>query len=86
MSESNEEQQASIPTTPGDDQADVGFRRKLENEAYLTAGCGKGKEKIRTVDAFWSTVWPGLERLGWTKVRTHVDLLPGEFLRLLLSS
>ena len=48
----------------------IDFRRKLKHEAYVTSGCGKNKEKIRTVETFWNTVWPALEtKLGWTKVK-----------------
>lgn len=52
----------------GDKDVGIDFRRKLKNEDYLTAGLGKGKEKIRVVDSFWA-VWPGLGKIGWTKVR-----------------
>jgi hypothetical protein len=45
------------------------LRRKQKAEAHLTSGCGFGKEKRRLIDEFWSSMWPGLEKLGWTKVR-----------------
>ena len=47
----------------------IDIRRKLKLEAHVTSGCGKHKEKIRTIDTFWDKVWPTLEAQGWTKVR-----------------
>lgn len=46
------------------------LRRRQKAEAHLTSGCGFGKEKRKLMDAFWASMWPGLEeKLGWTKVR-----------------
>jgi hypothetical protein len=47
------------------------LRRKQKAEAHLTSGCGFGKEKRRLIDVFWSSMWPGLEKLGWIKVRNR---------------
>jgi hypothetical protein len=37
-------------------------------EALLTAGMGYGGKKRRSLAAFWSIVWPGLEKIGWKRV------------------
>jgi len=69
----------------------INIRRKLKLEAHVTSGCGKHKEKIRTIETFWDKVWPELEAQGWTKVRrcrsyTHhyTSKLAGLTLRLIL--
>lgn len=41
---------------------------KAKREANFTAGLGYGLKKKRLLDAFWSIVWPGLEKLGWRQV------------------
>lgn len=70
MASESTEKPAAATTPAGQEKAaGLDFRRKLKNEAYLTSGCGKNKAKIRTVDSFWVALWPGLEKLGWTKVR-----------------
>ena len=62
---------SSNSPTPKDDVSaeSRSLRRRQKAEAHLTSGCGFGKEKRRLVDGFWSNMWPGLTKLGWTKVR-----------------
>ena len=50
------------------------LRRKQKAETHFSSGCGYGKEKKRVIDIFWSSMWPSLEKLGWTKVR-HLERL-----------
>ena len=46
------------------------LQRKAKYEAELTAGCGYGKKKQKTIHHFWTIIWPALEKgLGWKKVR-----------------
>ena len=45
-------------------------RRRLKNEARLTSGIGKGKEKTHNLNVFWNEIWPKLEEAGWTKVNS----------------
>ena len=42
-------------------------------EAVLTAGMGYGRKKRQSLDAFWSIVWPGLEKIGWNRVSAIVQ-------------
>ena len=49
--------------------ADLQLQRRARNEAQFTAGCGYGKRKVKLLEDFDLIVWPGLEKLGWTKVR-----------------
>eukprot|EP00934_Nitzschia_sp_Nitz4_P000080 Nitzschia sp. Nitz4//scaffold56_size114212//43113//44916//NITZ4_003944-RA/size114212-snap-gene-0.170-mRNA-1//1//CDS//3329554688//80//frame0 len=44
------------------------LRRRAKLEGILKAGCGYGKKRKNLLDAFWKIVWPGLEKLGWSKV------------------
>ena len=48
--------------------AEKDIRRKAKLETNLTSGCGFGRKKQELIDFFWSTVWSGLEKQGWTKV------------------
>eukprot|EP00804_Cyclotella_cryptica_P002283 CCRYP_004015-RA/>CCRYP_004015-RA protein AED:0.32 eAED:0.32 QI:0/0.5/0.66/1/1/1/3/1189/611 len=41
------------------------LKRKQSLEAQVTTGCGGGRKKQRIVDAFYETLWPMLEDLGW---------------------
>jgi hypothetical protein len=41
---------------------------KAKREANVTAGLGYGLKKKRILDAFWTIIWPGLEKLGWRRV------------------
>eukprot|EP01082_Thalassiosira_pseudonana_P013581 g12456.t1.1.5e17418b g12456 g12456.t1 contig6:1958093-1959605(+) len=43
------------------------LKRKLSLEIALVSGCGGGKKKIRTVEAFNDTLFPMLQEVGWTK-------------------
>jgi hypothetical protein len=48
------------------------LKRKLSLEIALVSGCGGGKKKIRTVEAFNDTLFPMLQEVGWTKVRATI--------------
>jgi len=41
-------------------------------EAVLTGGMGYGRKKRQSLNAFWSIVWPGLEKIGWNRVSAIV--------------
>lgn len=41
------------------------LKRKQSLEAQVTTGCGGGRKKQRILDAFYETLWPMLEDLGW---------------------
>lgn len=42
--------------------------RARNKEALLTAGMGYGRKKRSSLAAFWSIVWPMLEKIGWKRV------------------
>lgn len=47
-----------------------------KNETNLTSGCGYGRAKKRLLSAFWSTLWPKLEKdCNWRKVRLYTNTL-----------
>ena len=55
--------------TRGSDSIRVIETSKARNkEAFLTSGMGYGKRKRQSLAAFWSIVWPGLEKIGWKRV------------------
>mmetsp|Transcript_22908 Transcript_22908/g.46599 ORF Transcript_22908/g.46599 Transcript_22908/m.46599 type:complete len:464 (+) Transcript_22908:127-1518(+) len=43
-------------------------QRAGNKEAILTSGLGYGKKKRHSLAAFWSIVWPGLEKNGWKRI------------------
>jgi len=49
------------------DDFNMEARRRLKNEARLTSGIGKSKQKERNLEIFWKNIWPKLEEAGWTK-------------------
>ncbi|KAL7557159.1 hypothetical protein ACA910_002439 [Epithemia clementina (nom. ined.)] len=51
-----------------DEHSNADDRRRSKNEARLTTGIGKPKEKIRNLEIFWGNIWPKLEEAGWTKI------------------
>ena len=58
-----------VSESPEEDDVAKKVQQRMKLEAHLTSGCGHGKKKTQLLEAFWSTMWKELERIGWRKVR-----------------
>ena len=59
---------SSAKGNDGGENGAVDNTKARNKEAILTAGMGYGRKKRQNLNAFWSIVWPGLEKTGWKRV------------------
>jgi hypothetical protein len=43
--------------------------QRLEREEHVISGWETHEKQNETIFMFWETIWPALEKEGWTKVR-----------------
>ncbi|VEU33474.1 unnamed protein product [Pseudo-nitzschia multistriata] len=59
---------ASTNGKTGGESGPVENAKVKNKEAILTGGMGYGRKKRQALDAFWSILWPGLEKIGWKRI------------------
>lgn len=44
------------------------MKQMLEREEHLISGWESHEKQTETIFLFWETIWPALQKDGWTKV------------------
>ncbi len=50
------------------------MKQRLEREEHVISGWESDEKQTETIFMFWETIWPALQKEGWTKVsvaRSH---------------
>jgi hypothetical protein len=45
------------------------MKQRLEREEHVISGWESDEKQTETIFMFWETIWPALQKEGWTKVR-----------------
>jgi hypothetical protein len=57
------------PKAETDQDKEERMKQKLEREEHVISGWESHEEKqTETIFMFWDTIWPALQKEGWTKV------------------
>jgi hypothetical protein len=56
------------PEAETDREKEQRVKQKLQREEHVISGWESHEKQTETIFMFWETIWPALQKEGWTKV------------------